>query len=214
MKKFFALVIFLLMFAAQASAMNLTIYESVGSIGLSAKQFEIDIKDYARLYGNFSKGVAVFNEDLFFHFDATLLRDKVPQAKSYAEEQKIFNAASRFGGEDFSNTVPVFVFEGLTKIYPIIDEDDGRKFYLLATETGGGSSMKLISARTGDGKWIQYFDTLNMRKKIPHEFYLEDFYAEGDTIIFLYKEWQKENYCKLQNKWNPSLLLFNAKIIS
>ena len=197
MKKFFATIIFMLMFATQASAMNLTLHESIGAISLLPRQFELQIDGYTALDGNFSKGVAVFGEDLYFHFDCSL-----------AEEN--FDTASRFGSKDFSNAVPVFVFEGMTKIYPIIG-DDGRKFYLLATETGGGNSMKVIGSR--DGTWVKFFDTLDMRKQIPQEFYLENFYTAGDTIIFLYKQWQQENYCELRYKWDENNKWFGVEVI-
>ena len=189
MKKFFALAIFFLMFAAQASAMNLTLRESVGSISQTSPPNEIKIEGYTQLDGNFSKGVAAFN-DLYFHFDSS-------------------NETSRFGGKNFSDTVPVYVFEGRTKIFPV-NGDDGREFYLLATETGGGGSFKVIGAR--DGIWVQYFDTSDMRKQIPHEFYLENFFADGDTIIFLYKEWQKENFCELRYKWDAAAQWFGVEV--
>lgn len=190
MKKFFALTIFLLMFAAQVSAMNLTLRESVGSISQSSNPNEIKIEGATQLDGNFKKGVAVFN-DLYFYFDSS-------------------NETSLFGGKNFSDTVTVYVFEGLTKIFPIIG-DDGHEFYLLATETGGGGSFKIIGAR--DGIWVQYFDTSDMRKEIPHEFYLENFFAEGDTIIFLYKEWQKENFCELRYKWDATAQWFGVEVL-
>lgn len=189
MKKFFALAIFFMMFVAQASAMNLTLRESVGSISQTSKPNEIKIEGYTQLDGNFSKGVAAFN-DLYLHFDRS-------------------NETSRFGGKNFSDTVPVYVFEGLTKIFPV-SGDDGREFYLLATETGGGGSFKVIGAR--DGKWVQYFDTSDMRKQLPREFYLEKFFAEGDTIIFLYKEWQKENFCELRYKWDAAAKWFGVEV--
>ncbi|MBR0260248.1 MAG: hypothetical protein IJQ85_00435 [Selenomonadaceae bacterium] len=210
MKKFFAALICLLIMSAQVSAMNLTLYESVGSVSLGSKPFELKIEGYTKLDGNFSKGVAIFNGNLYFHFDAPSLKEKMPQAKNFAEEQKIFDMASRFGSSDFSNTVPVFVFEGMTKIYPM-SSDDGRKFYLLATETGGGGSMKVIGDR--NGTWVKYFDTLDMRKQMPQEFYLENFYAEGDTIIFLYKQWQQENFCELRYKWNENNQWFGVELI-
>ena len=197
MKKFFAAIIFILMFAAQASAMNLTLYDSVGSVSLLPRQFELQIDGYTALDGNFSKGIALFGEDLYFHFDCSL-----------AEEN--FDAASRFGSKDFENAVPVYVFEGMTKIYPIIG-DDGRNFYLLATETGGGNSMKVIGEN--GGKWVKYFDTLDMRKKINRDYYIDDFYTKGDTIIFLYKQWQKENYCELRYKWDAAAQWFGVEII-
>ena len=195
MKKFLTLIIFLLMMSAQASAMNLTLYESVGTIAQTSAPNEIKIEGYTQLHGNFSKGVAVFEDYLCLHFDCSRAKD--------------FNAASRFGGEDFSNTVPVYVFEGLTKIYPIVDGD--REFYLLATETGGGGSFKLIGER--GGKWVKYFDTSDMRKKIPAEFYLDDFYAAGDKIIFRYKQWQAENYYELRYKWNAPTGWFSVDVV-
>ena len=194
MKKFFAMTIFLLAFAAQASAMNLTLYESVGAISQTSAN-EIKIEGYTRLVGNFSKGVAVFADKLHLHFDSALAED--------------FDAASRFGGEDFSNTVPVYVFEGLTKIYPVSGDD--REFYLLATETGGGGSFKLIGEH--NGKWVQYFDTLDARKKIPHEFYLENFSATGDAITFRYKQWRTENFYELRYKWDASANWFGVEVV-
>ena len=101
MKKFFAALICLLIMSAQVSAMNLTLYESVGSVSLGSKPFELKIEGYTKLDGNFSKGVAIFNGNLYFHFDAPSLKEKMPQAKNFAEEQKIFDMASRFGSSDF-----------------------------------------------------------------------------------------------------------------
>lgn len=199
MKNFLATICLLLVFCSQASAMNFTLYESIGSISLGREPFTLKIEGYTQLAGDFSKGVAVFGDDLYFHFDC----------RKVAEET--FDAASLFGGSDSSNAVPVFVFEGRTKIYPISD-DAGRNFYLLATETGGGSSLKVIGDR--GGSWVKYFDTLDMRRQIPREFYLEDFYTAGNTIIFLYKEWQKENYCKLRYKWDDATQWFGVEIIS
>ena len=195
MKKFFALVIFFLAFAVQVSAMNLTLHESVGAISQTSAN-EIKITGYTRLVGNFSKGVAVFADKLYLHFDSSRAED--------------FDAASRFGGENFSNTVPVYVLEGATKIYPIDGGD--REFYLLATETGGGGSFKLLGAR--GGKWVKYFDTSDARKIFPHDFYLENFYAAGDTITFRYKQWQTENYCELRYKWDAAANWFGVEVIN
>ncbi len=195
LKKFFAAMICLLIMSAQASAMNLTLYESVGSISLGSRQPELKIEGYTQLDGDFSKGVAIFDDDLYFHFDCSAVMENP-------------DAASRFGGENFSNTVPVYVFEGRTQIYPISEVDN--KFYLLATETGGGSSFKVIGKY--NGTWVQYFDTLDMRKQIPQEFYIDDFYAEGDKIIFVYKQWQQENYCKLCYTWNAANQWFGVEL--
>lgn len=209
MKKFFALMTFLLILSAPASAMNLTIYRDVDwTIGLGSEPFTMEIAGYTNLEGDFSKGVAQFG-DLYFHFDAPALRDRMPLAKTFAEEEEIFAYASRFGSRNFANTVPVYTFEGSTRIYPL-KSDDGREFYLLVTETGGGGSIKVIGER--NGKWVKYFDTADVRKKIPHDFYLDNFYTAGDTIILDYKEWQKENHCALRYKWDEAAQWFGVEI--
>ena len=190
MKKFFALMTFLLILSAPVSAMNLTIYRDVDwTIGVSSEPSTLEIAGYTNLEGDFSKGVAQFG-DLYFHFDS-------------------FNESSRFGSRDFANTVPVYTFEGRTRIYPL-KSDDGREFYLLETETGGGGSFKVIGER--NGKWVKYFDTMDVRKQIPPDFYLDNFYTAGDTIIFDYKESQKENHCALRYKWDEAAQWFGVEI--
>ena len=37
---------------------------------------------------------------------------------------------------------------------------------------------------------------------------------DNETIIFLYKEWQKENYCQLRYKWDEAAQWFSVEIIS
>ena len=209
LKNFFAAMTVLLILSAQASAMTLTIGESVGSIGLDSAPFALKIDGGRQIDGDNSKGVVLFDENLYFHYNARLLEEKMPQAKNFDEEQKIFDEASRFGGSNFANAVPVFVFEGMTKIYPI--DGDGYKFYLLVTETGGGNSLKVIGAR-GD-KWVRYFDTLDMRRQIKPEYYLKDFYAAGDTIIFVYELWQSDKTCELRYKWDAAAQWFGVEVV-
>ena len=206
MKKFFVLTIFLMMICAQASAMNLKLSQSLGNISLGANPYLLHIEGSNLPGGDYSKGAATFG-DLFFHFDCTLFEEIQARGKTFEEIESL---ASRFGSSDFENAVPVYVFEGLTKIYRL-SGDDGREFYLLATETGGGSSMKVIGER--GGTWIKFFDALDMRKQIPPEYYIENFYAEGDTIIFVYKKWQEENFCELRYKWNEAADWFGVEII-
>ena len=206
MKKFFATIIFLLMLSAQASAMDLKLSQSLGNISLGRNNFTLKIEGSNLNDGDYSKGVATFG-DLFFHFDCTLFNEIQSRNKTFEE---IESSASRFGSSDFENAVPVYVFEGMTKIYRL-SSDDGREFYLLATETGGGSSMKVIGSRAG--KWTKFFDTSDMRKQIPREYYIEDFFAAGDTITFVYKEWQENNFCELRYKWNEAANWFGVEII-
>lgn len=208
-KRFLIAAFVLIVMSAQASAMQLTLGKSLGSIGVGSEFFTLSIDDGNQIDGDESKGVVLFGENLYFHFDATLLENKMPQAKTFAEEQAIFDAASRFGGDDLANTVPVFVFEGRTTIYPITS-DDGREFYLLATETGGGGSMKVIGER--DGAWVQYFDTADMRKQIDREFYIDEFHAAGDALVFVYKQWGTETTCELYYQWDASVDWFGVEL--
>lgn len=198
MKKFFALMICLLMISAQASAMNLTLNKSIGLISLNYGQNELQIKGYTHLDGNFSKGVAQFG-NVYFHFDCRL-------------ESINADAASRFGSSDFANTVPVYTFEGSTQISPI-SSDDGREFYLLATETGGGGSMKVIGSR--GGKWVKFFDTLDLKqsKQIGWDWYLQNLYTDGDKIIFVYEDWQNKKLCTVIYKWDESAQWFGVEIV-
>ena len=111
MKKFFALMICLLMISAQASAMNLTLNKSIGLISLAPRQYELQIKGYTNLDGNFSKGVAQFG-NLYFHFDAA---------------KKI----SSFGDESKKNSVSVDT-SGETEIFivRVIGETFGGFFFV------------------------------------------------------------------------------------
>ena len=206
MKKFFATIICLLILSAQASAMDLKLSQSLGNISLGRNNFTVKIEGSNLTDGDYSKGVAIFG-DLFFHFDCTLFEDIQSHGKTFEEIELL---ASRFGSSDFENAVPVYVFEGMTKIFRL-SGDDRREFYLLATETGGGSSMKVIGSR--DGKWTKFFDTSDMRKQIPQEYYIENFFATGDTIIFVYKKWQENNFCELRYKWDAAANWFGVEII-
>ena len=208
MKKFFALMIALMMFAAQASAMNLRLERTEWFITLGKEQFTLRITGSDLADGDYSKGVAKFG-NLYFHFDAPAL-NYVMKSSSFEDEQKIFDAASRFGSRDFENTVPVFTFEGGTHIYPI--RGDGHEFYLLATETGGGESSKLIGER--DGKWVKYFDTLDVKRRLKQwDFYLQRYYADGDTIIFEYEQEKTQRRYEIRYKWDEAAQWFGVEVV-
>ncbi len=196
MKKFLAVLIGLLMATAQVSAMALELGARVGEVSLGAEPYTLRIEGATLLEGDTSKGVARFGK-LYFHFDATKQSDE---------------AASSFGGSDVANTVPVFVFEGRTQIYPI-SCDDGREFWLLATETGGGESSNVIGFR--DGKWVKYFDTLDVkrRKLLGWDYYLQRFYADGDAIIFDYEHWETKKICRLRYEWDEAAQWFGVEVL-
>ena len=191
-RKIFALTILLLTVFAQASAMELRLEDSIGRITLGRENFTLRLDGYTRLDGDVSKGMAVFGE-LYFHFDC---RDEL----------------SAFGGSEPSDCVEVYVFEGLTKIYPITS-DVGRTFWLLATETGGGGTMRLIGER--DGEWVQYFDTMRDKRQhgVAYDFYLQDFYAEDDTLSFVYEQWGTQRRCTLRYRWDEAAHWFGVDVI-
>ena len=209
MKKFFMSLIVLLMMTAQASAMDLKLNRGVDwSIGLGGAQ-KLRIEGYTRLDGDFSKGIAIFGDDLYFHFNGTLFDEIQTRGKTFEEIESL---VSRFGSADFENCVPVFVFEGGTKIFPI-SSDDGREFFLLATETGGGGSMKVIGER--GGKWVKFFDTQDVKKnhQMAWDYYIKDFFATGNKIIFIYEQWESKKICRLIYTWDETAQWFDLEVI-
>lgn len=204
MKKFFLAITLMLMICAQASAMELKIHRDVDwSISLAPEPFTMKIDGYSQLIGDFSKGVAIFGDKLYFHFNALALRDNV-------HEENFLESASRFGGSDFKNTVPVYTFEGSTRIYPI-SSDDGREFFLLSTETGGGGSMKVIGTR--DGKWVKFFDTLDAKKNhLGWNVYLQNFYLDGNKIIFVYEHGDTKKISRLIYTWDEAAKWFSVDV--
>ena len=202
LKKFLAVAIFTLMFSAQVSAMELTIIrESVGSVGQSSKGLRIT--GYTALYGNFLKGVAVFAEKLCFHFDLPWLTEKAKSSQNSDEIHRFCDEASRLGSSDIANTVPVYMLEGITEIYPVIS-DEGHEFWLLQTETGGGGSITLIGER--DGEWVKYFHEsyLPRRREFGGDYYYERFYTKGDAIIVEYKEHHTKEFRSVVYRWNAA----------
>lgn len=160
--------------------------------------------------GNYFAGTATFGE-LYLHFDAMKLAQKAQAAKSSADMMKIYDEVSFFGSSDVANSVPYFVFEGITKIYRI-DNNAGLTLYLLAMETGGGGSMTVIGER--GGKWLKYFNTRDDKKKfdIAPNFYLTDFYTDGDEIIFRYSP-DNTNVRELHYRWDSATQRFAVEKI-
>ena len=209
MKKFLAVMIFLLMIAAQASAMDLRLNRGVDwHVGLGGAQ-KLQIKGYSRLDGDFTKGVAVFGDKLYLYFDATLFEEIRTKRKTFEQIEPL---VSRFGGSNFEKCVPVFVFEGSTDIFPI-SNDDGRDFYLLATETGGGGSIKVIGER--GSSWVKFFDTQDVyrTRQMAHDYYIKDFFATGDKIIISYEQWETKKICRLVYTWDETTQWFNLEVI-
>lgn len=215
LKKFFALTILFLMTSASCLAMTFQNPAEIGSVSAGGGD-KLKIDGATEIHATpasrpntYIKGVATFGE-IYLYFDCAALSDKVKFANTSADMLKIYNETSFFGSSDAKNTVPHFVYEGLTKIYRIAN-DGGIKLYLLATETGGGGSMEVIGTNY-DGTWVKYFNTRDGKKifGLGYDFYFNSFRVAGDTIIFRYA--QDNNVRELCYKWNSSTQRFDVSI--
>lgn len=192
--------------SAQASTINFELHESIGSVSArwlsQEKKFTMKLEGYTRLDGDLSKGAAVFDDELYFHFDCA-------------------NEKSGFGGSNAADAIPVYVFEGLTQIRPVTC-NDGRKFWLLMTETGGGGTANLVGERK-DGKWVSYFEEryLTTMKKLREMYQVnlgEDYefrklYAEDDAIVFYYEQMKTKKVCLIVYKWDDATESFNSEVV-
>lgn len=216
LRKFLAMTFLLMMLAANCSAaINFQEPVEIGSVSTAGGDGikisgATDINATTDNRGNYIAGTATFGK-LYLHFDAIELAQKAQAAISSADMKKIYNEVSFFGSSDVENSVPYFVFEGLTKIYRI-DNNAGLSLYLLATETGGGGSMTVIGER--GGKWVKYFNTREGKKKfgIAPNFYLTDFYTDGDEIIFSYSP-DNTNFHELHYRWDSATQRFAVEKI-
>ena len=218
MKKFFALTVLLLMMSASCFAMSFQQPVEIGTVSTGGDNSitidgttNVDATSGGK-QNTYIKGVAIFDNSLYLHFDGDLLKQRVHPNISSAEMMKIYNEVSFFGGRDKRNAVPFFVFEGRTKIYRI-GNDAGLELYLLALETGGGGSMEVIG-KHGD-KWVKFFNTNDARKTydIPRDFYFMEFRTAGDEIIFRYAPISKNTSRELHYKWDPSAQWFGIRVI-
>ena len=165
MKKFFALIICLLMISAQASAMRLELEPTpIGRISFHDYE-KFNIEGATTIKGDALKGTVLFGEYLYFHFD----------------NNNIYN---RFGDRNIKNTVDVDVY-GETEIYRI-DSTANLPLYLLKKYSNSGDAIKVIGLR--GGKWIEQLNALDFREKynIGHNFHLSKFFTEDNKIIFRY----------------------------
>ena len=198
-KKFFAATIFLLMFAAQTSAMTFQQPEKIGSAGIGGRQglsIEGATKIDAEMNQNvYMKGYAIFGDKLYLHFDDATADD--------------FTSGSWFGSSDVKNTVQYYVFEGSTSISRL-PNDAGIDMYLLTTETGGGNIAAVIGER--DGKWVKFFDT-NITKETYglRGYFTKDIKVSGDTITLVMSSFDEKNSCVIQYRWDSSAKWFGVE---
>ncbi|MBQ7453515.1 MAG: hypothetical protein IJS69_00445 [Selenomonadaceae bacterium] len=198
MRKFFAMTILLLMMSATCFAMTFQQPVEIGTVSTAGGNAitidgttNVDATAGGAL-NTYIKGTAIFDEALYLHFDGN-------------------GNKSFFGSSNVKNSVQVYVFEGRTKIYRL-GNDAGRDMFLLATETGGGGSVKVIGNQAG--KWVQFFDTTDARKDygIGYNFYMMDFKVVGDEIIFRYKAQPGNIYHELHYKWDKHAQWFGVDV--
>lgn len=70
--------------------------------------------------------------------------------------------------------------------------------------------MKVIGER--NGVWVKYFDTLDMRKLMEPEFYIKEFHASGDALVFVYKKFNTNKNCELYYQWDASADWFSVEL--
>ncbi len=217
LKKFFATMLFVLTVAANCSAMTFQSPVEIGSVSIAGGESAIKIFGATNINATQSsrpdtyvKGTANFGE-LYLHFDGEAFNRKMQQANSSADMMRIYDEVSFFGGRDVKNSVPIFVFEGVTTISRIAN-DAGLKLYLLATETGGGGSMTVIGER--GGKWVKFFNTSETLKtyNVGRNFYMTNLRVAGDEIIFGYRSQQSDDYRELQYKWDAVAQWFGVAV--
>lgn len=216
MKKFFAVLILLLMTSASCLAMTFQNPVEIGSISAGGGD-KLKIDGATEIHAipasrpnTYIKGVVTFGE-IYLHFDCEALADRVKFAETSADMMKIYDETSFVGSRDVKNSVPHFIYEGLTKIYRI-DNDGGLKLYLLSTETGGGGLMEVVGTNYY-GNWVKYFNTRDGKKTfgLGYDFYFKSFRVAGDTIIFRYE--QDNNVRELHYKWNSSTQRFDVSVL-
>ena len=193
-KKFFAVTVLLMMFAAHVNAMQLELYpQPIGKIISANDGFQIEgaTKITGKQIGKdiYSKGVALFGDKTYPHSAEYLKHyshavDTFQAAKLYFH----FDAAKKiatFGDRDAKNSVAVDMFPGAREIY-VIHNSAGDDFFLLKQDSGSGDAIKIIGLK--DGKWIEHLDALNLRQKynIGWNFRLSKFFTEDNKIIFRY----------------------------
>lgn len=202
LKKFFAGILLLMIFSAQASAMRLELYpQPIGKIFFDGKTFQID--GATKINGNSQKGVALFGDKLYPRTEA----DKKKYGTSGGDEfygrefYFHFDAAkkiSSFGDESKKNSVSVDT-RGETEIF-IVNNSAGNNFFLLKKFSDSGDKIKVLGLR--DEKWIEYLDATTLREKygIGQNFQLSKFFTDENRIIFRYT--LQKNFVDVICRWH------------
>ena len=201
LKKFFALTFAFMLFAAQASATTFQSPVKIGHAG-TAGAHGLDIDGATKIDGDsdgkgYKKGVALFGDKLYLHFDIATSAD--------------YDNGGSFGSGDVKNTVPYYVFEGGTKISRL-PNDTGVDMYLLQTEYGAGNGVALIGNR--GGKWVKFFDTHDVKQNFGlRGYYTKNIRFSGNTITLVMSSFDQKNSCELRYTWDEAAQWFGIEKI-
>ena len=201
LKKFFAVTFALMLFAAQACAATFQQPVKIGSVGIGGRN-GLSIEGATKIDGDsdgkgYTKGVALFGDKLYLHFDTATASD--------------FDKGSYFGSSDVKNTVQYYVFEGATNISRL-PNDTGVDMYLLQTEYGAGNGVALIGNR--GGKWVKFFDTHDVKENFGlRGYYTKDIRFSGNTITLIMSSFDQKNSCELRYTWDASAQWFGVEKI-
>ncbi len=201
LKKFFALTFALMLFAAQTSAATFQSPVKIGHVG-TAGAHGLSINGATKIDGDsdgkdYKKGVALFGDKLYLHFDIATAAD--------------FDKGSYFGSSDVKNTVPYYVFEGGTKISRL-PNDTGVDMYLLQTEYGAGNGVALIGNR--GGKWVKFFDTHDVKKNFGlRGYFTKSVNISGNTITLELSSFDQKTSCQIRYTWDAANKWFGVEKI-
>ena len=221
MKKFFGLLILLLMIAPNCFAMTFSQPVKIGEVTLPPMgYFEIDEcsyhdgvlcteKEYAHLK-MYERGIARFGtgEDaLYFHYNAKQIVNK-------------YEPLSKFGSQDIKNAIQIV--PGISTVIKMIKTNSGITFYLLihGNAAGFGVNSTLIGKRK-DGTFVKYFDTEEIKEKyfesarsVTDE---EDkIYLKENEIIIGYGQYDMKKYKYVHSgefrfKWDEAAQWFGVE---
>ena len=189
LKNFFTGIFLLMIFSAQASAMSLELEpQPIGKIFSDGENFKIE--GATQIEGDFKKGVVLFGEDFYLHFDA----------------DRIYN---RFGGRDKKNSVEVDTY-GETEIYQIANSA-GSNLFLLKKISDDRDAIKVLGLRGGNR--IILLDALDFREKfnIGENFRLSKIFTEENKIIFRYT--LQNHFVDVVCQWHAANQKFYNEVI-
>lgn len=194
MKKFFGLLLMLMMIASNCLAMTFSQPVELGGASVPPDT-GFNIRGSSQNNGNvyktmsgttyYGKGIAIFgngNDKIYFHYNAYL---KYPDYEQNG---------CRWGGNDIRNTFSVPIYENSCTVYKI-PNDSEIKFYAITRWNASGSSDTIIIGKKINGTFVKYIDTKSIVKsKFNSDYpYLDKCNCRGDTVVISYKRGRTRN---------------------